>query len=115
MKKQMAVSPLATHEARASSTSSPSPLSSPDIQPMQVKSKFFERGLGTQVMLANMTSQAKQLLFDKARRVLSEEDADILKEDLVQVSLKVVAKPPRTALNFILAYSMKTLEVLTSL
>ncbi len=51
-----------------------------------IKSKFFERGLGTQVMLASMTSQAKQLLYDKARRVLSEEDVEILKEDIEQVS-----------------------------
>ncbi len=89
MKKQMALSPLAIHETRASTTSSPSPLSSPSPDlpagPMKVKPKFFERGLGTQVMLANVSSQAKQLLFDKARRQLSEEDAEILKEDLVQV------------------------------
>ena len=86
MKKQMTVSPLATHETRASTTSSPSPLSrpSPDM-PTKAKPKFFERGLGTQVMLANISSQAKQLLFDKARRQLSEEDAEILKEDLIQV------------------------------
>lgn len=36
-------------------------------------------------MLANVSSQAKQLLFDNARRVLSEEGAEILREDLVQV------------------------------
>ncbi len=82
----MVVSPLATHEARASG-SSPSPVSSPDAGgPLKIKSKFFERGLGTQVMLASMTSQAKQLLYDKARRVLSEEDVEILKEDIEQVS-----------------------------
>lgn len=86
MKKTMAVSPLATHEARASTTSSPSPVSSPSPDAhTRVRPKFFEKGLGTQVMLANVTSQAKQLLFDKARRQLSEEDAEILKEDLVQV------------------------------
>ena len=51
------------------------------------KSKFFEKGLGTQVMLANISSQAKQLLFDKARRVLTEEGVEILREDLVQVCL----------------------------
>lgn len=83
----MVLSPLATHETRASTTS-PSPVSSPDSgssSPLKVKSKFFEKGLGTQVMLANVTSQAKQLLFDKARRVLSEEGVEILREDLVQV------------------------------
>lgn len=86
----MVLSPLATHETRASTTS-PSPVSSPDSgsndssSPLKVKSKFFERGLGTQVMLANVSSQAKQLLFDKARRVLSEEGVEILREDLVQV------------------------------
>lgn len=84
------LSPLATHEARASTTS-PSPVSSPDSGsggggPLKVRSKFFEKGLGTQVMLANVSSQAKQLLFDKARRVLSEEGVEILREDLVQVS-----------------------------
>jgi hypothetical protein len=52
---------------------------------MRVKSKFFEKGLGTQVMLANISSQAKELLFDKARRVLSEEGVEILREDLIQV------------------------------
>lgn len=92
-KRQMVLSPLATHEARAFTTS-PSPVSSPDSAsngsgggggPVTVKSKFFERGLGTQVMLANVSSQAKQLLFDKARRVLSEEGVEILREDLVQV------------------------------
>lgn len=81
----MVTSPLATHETRAF-TSSPSPVPSPDSSPVKVKPKFFEKGVGTQVMLANMSSQAKQLLFDKARRILSEEDVEILKEDLVQVS-----------------------------
>ena len=86
----MILSPLATHETRAS-TASPSPVSSPDSgsngsnSPFKVKSKFFEKGLGTQVMLANVSSQAKQLLFDKARRVLSEEGVEILREDLIQV------------------------------
>lgn len=86
-RKQMVVSPLATHEARASVSS---PISSPEAGPLHVKSKFFEKGIGTQVMLASMTSQAEQLLFDKARRVLSEEDAEILKEDLVQVNCIVM-------------------------
>lgn len=75
----MVVSPLAMHETRAF-PSSPSPTSSPKVKP-----KFFEKGLGTQVMLANISSQAEQLLFDKARRILSKEDLEILKEDLVQV------------------------------
>ena len=83
----MVVSPLATHETRAS-TSSPSPMSSPDMGSLKVKPKFFERGIGTQVMLASMTSQAEQLLFDKARRLLSKEDVEILKEDFEQVCCK---------------------------
>lgn len=81
----MVLSPLATHDTRAS-TSSSSPLSSPESGGSLVrKSKFFEKGLGTQVMLANISSQAKQLLFDKARRVLTGEGVEILREDLVQV------------------------------
>ena len=87
----MVTSPLATHETRAGSTSSPSPIPSPDSSsPIKVKPKFFEKGVGTQVMLANMSSQAKQLLFHKARGLLSEEDLKILKEDLLQVSMYVL-------------------------
>ena len=101
----MVLSPLATHEARASTTSSPSPIpsspspipSSPSPVPSpdngsSARAKFFERGVGTQVMLANVSAQAKQLLYDKARRVLSGEDVKILKEDLIQVSQEIVEK-----------------------
>lgn len=63
-------------------------------------------------MLANMSSQAKQLLFDKARRVLSEEDVEILKEDLLQVSLVEITV---IRIYFLCVYSMKTVEMLTSL
>jgi len=36
-------------------------------------------------MLASQTIHAEQLLFDKARRILSSADVEILKEDLDQV------------------------------
>ncbi len=75
------ISPLATHEARASSISPGPPVPSP----LKVQPKFFEKGIGTQVMLASLSGHAEQLLFDKARRILRPADVEILREDLDQV------------------------------
>ena len=80
-RKPMVVSPLATHESRASSTSQ-------FTSPTSVTQKFFERGIGTQVMLASSSSQAKQLLLDHVRRVLDEEDVITMRESLKKVSLR---------------------------
>ncbi len=74
----MVVSPLATHESRAVRSSS-------FTSPTSVVPKFFERGVGTQVMLASMSSQAKELLLDHARRMMREVDVAKLRESLEQV------------------------------
>ena len=81
-KKQITISPLATHDTRATSVQTGPAVTSP----LKLKSKFFEKGIGTQVMLASQTGHAEQLLFDKARRILSSADIEILKEDLDQVT-----------------------------
>ena len=53
---------------------------------LKVTPKFFEKGVGTQVMLSSTTSSlAKELLFDKARRLLDEDDADFLRDCTQQV------------------------------
>lgn len=82
-RKPMVVSPLATHESRAPSTS-------PFTSPTSVTQRFFERGIGTQVMLASSSgSQAKQLLLDHARRLLIEEDVITMRKRLKKVSVRV--------------------------
>ena len=49
--------------------------------------KFFEKGVGTQVMLSSTTSSlAKELLFDKARRLLEEDQMDSLRDSAQLVS-----------------------------
>ena len=51
-----------------------------------VTSKFFEKGVGTQVMLSSTTSSlAKELLYDKARRLLNNDDTDFLRDCTQQV------------------------------
>lgn len=47
--------------------------------------KFFQHGVGSQMMLASATSQAKQMLLDSARRHLSGHEIDKLQEKLGQV------------------------------
>ena len=81
-RKQMSISPLATHEARAAS--------SPVAGGVTVTPKFFEKGVGTQVMLSSTTSSlAKELLFDKARRLLDEDEVDSLRDHAQQVFVTV--------------------------
>lgn len=81
-KKPMIISPLATHESRAA----PSPSFT---SPSAVTPKFFEQGVGTQVMLASMSSQAKELLIDHARRKMQEADVSKLKECLEKVPIAI--------------------------
>ena len=45
-------------------------------------SKFFQHGVGSQMMLASATSQAKQMLLDSGRRHLSGHETDKLQEKL---------------------------------
>lgn len=79
----MSISPLATHEARAAST--PVPATGLEGR-LKVTPKFFEKGVGTQVMLSSTTSSlAKELLFDKARRLLEEDDVDSLRDSAQEV------------------------------
>ena len=53
---------------------------------LRVTPKFFEKGVGTQVMLTSTTSSlAKELLYDKARRLLNNDDADFLRDCTQQV------------------------------
>ena len=81
----MSISPLATHEARATST----PVPGPDGR-LKVTPKFFEKGVGTQVMLSSTTSSlAKELLFDKARRLLEDNDVESLRDNMQQVCTPV--------------------------
>ena len=47
--------------------------------------KFFEYGMGTQMMMASTSSQAKQLLLDRARRLLADSDMEALKDKLKMV------------------------------
>ena len=76
-RKQMSISPLATHEARAAS----SPAAAGAEGRLTITPKFFEKGVGTQVMLSSTTSSlAKELLFDKARRLLEEDEVDSLRD-----------------------------------
>lgn len=83
-RKPMSISPLATHEARAMAAASPV-AAGPDGR-LKVKPKFFEKGVGTQVMLSSTTSSlAKELLFDKARRVLDEDEVESLRDSTQQV------------------------------
>ena len=80
-RRPMSISPLATHEARATS----SPVLGPEGR-LTVTPKFFEKGVGTQVMLSSTTSSlAKELLFDKARRLLEEDDVDELRDNTQKV------------------------------
>ena len=80
-RKQMSISPLATHEARAVS----SPVAGGEGK-FTVTPKFFEKGVGTQVMLSSTTSSlAKEMLFDKARRLLEEDEVDSLRDNAQQV------------------------------
>ena len=80
-RKQMSISPLATHGARAAS----SPVAGGEGR-LTVTPKFFEKGVGTQVMLSSTTSSlAKELLFDKARRLLEEDEVDSLRDNIQQV------------------------------
>lgn len=89
-KRQLAISPLATHEARAS-TQSPGAIRKSSNEGLDTP-KFFEKGIaGSQVMLASTTSQAHQMLFDRARRLLNEEDAELLKQNVEQVWLLLVS------------------------
>ena len=78
----MSISPLATHEARAASS-----LAAAGAEGrLMVTPKFFEKGVGTQVMLSSTTSSlAKELLFDKARRLLDDDEVDSLRDHAQQV------------------------------
>ena len=49
--------------------------------------RFFERGIGTQIMLASTTSRAKQLLLDRTRRLLAREDCQTLERALKKVHI----------------------------
>ena len=86
-RKQMSISPLATHGARAAS----SPVAGAEGR-LTVTPKFFEKGVGTQVMLSSTTSSlAKELLFDKARRLLEEDEVDSLRDNIQQVCEHVIS------------------------
>lgn len=88
-RKQMSISPLATHGARAAS----SPVAGHGGEGrLTVTPKFFEKGVGTQVMLSSTTSSlAKELLFDKARRLLEEDEVDSLRDNVQQVREHVIS------------------------
>lgn len=47
--------------------------------------KFFQHGVGTQLMLASLSSSAKAMLMDSARRLLGEEEIQALTERLKEV------------------------------
>ena len=87
-RKQMSISPLATHGARAAS----SPAAGGGGR-FTVTPKFFEKGVGTQVMLSSSTSSpAKELLFDKARRLLEEDEVDSLKDNVQEVCITIIMR-----------------------
>ena len=47
--------------------------------------KFFQHGVGTQLMLASLSSSAKAMLMDSARRLLGTEEIQALTERLKEV------------------------------
>ena len=85
------MSPLATHESKATSSSPPTRRIHMDThtahsQPTADSSQhFFEHGMGSQIMLASSGSQAKQLLLDRARRTLEQPEVEALQEQLKEV------------------------------
>ena len=93
-RKVVGLSPLATHESKATSSSPPTRRTHVDPpiahsqreQPTTDSSQhFFEHGMGSQIMLASSGSQAKQLLLDRARRTLEQLEVEALQEKLKQV------------------------------
>jgi len=93
-KKVVGMSPLATHESKATSSSPPTRRTHVDThtahyqmeQPTADSSQhFFEHGMGSQIMLASSGSQAKQLLLDRARRTLEQPEVEALQEQLKEV------------------------------
>ena len=93
------VSPLATTSVSANRSPTTSPQQSlstertlavlPEKVPPSVlephDAKFFQHGVGSQMMLASATSRAKQMFLDSARRHLSSHDVDQLQDKLSQV------------------------------
>ena len=93
-RKVVGMSPLATHESKATSSSPPTRRIHVDThtahsqreQPTADSSQhFFEHGMGSQIMLASSGSQAKQLLLDRARRTLEQPEVEALQEQLKEV------------------------------
>ena len=87
-RKAVGLSPLATHESRAASTSPTTGEATSQRQPTADSSQqFFEHGIGSQIMLASSGSQAKQLLLDRARRTLEHSEVEALQGKLKQVHI----------------------------
>ena len=84
-RKVVGLSPLATHESKATSSSPPTRRTHVDPLTADSSQHFFEHGMGSQIMLASSGSQAKQLLLDRARRTLEQPEVEALQEKLKQV------------------------------